>query len=45
MTERKVSGDAPVKPEHDNNKKKPWHDSSKKDTCRDSNEKISVVMI
>ena len=32
MTERKVSGDAPVKPEHDNNKKKPWHDSSKKDT-------------
>ena len=44
---------APVKPEHDNNKKKPehdnkkkpWHDSSKKDTCRDSNEKISVVMI
>lgn len=45
MTERKVSGDAPVKPEHDNNKKKPRHDSRKKDTCRDSNEKISVVMI
>lgn len=45
MTERKAPGDAPVKPEHDNNKKKPWHDSSKKDTCRDSNEKISVVMI
>lgn len=45
MTERKVPGDAPVKPEHDNNKKKPEHDNNKKDTCRDSNEKISVVMI
>jgi hypothetical protein len=30
MTERKVSGDAPVKPEHDNNKKKPEHDNKKK---------------
>jgi len=30
MTERKVPGDAPVKPEHDNNQKKPEHDNKKK---------------
>lgn len=30
MTERKVSGDAPVKPEHDNNKKSQGMTAAKK---------------